>query len=117
MSAFAFRLASSTGFRRWMAVLGLLAAFTVTAQPVCAALEIAEAHHESEPCCASLENLESVPSVQIATVSAADVETQVLVLPTAPGLQALPSRKTIDVPSLPPPRQLPYHARSERLLI
>lgn len=102
--------------RRWVAALGLLAAFAALVQPDCAALELAEAHEQSEPCCASLENLDSVASAQVATVSAADVEAQVLVLPTAPGLRALPSRETVHVPGLPPPRLLPYYARSERLL-
>lgn len=117
MSTSALRSEPSTGLRRWMAVLGLLAALVVLIQPVCAAAELAGGHEESEPCCASLKNLDSVPSVQVAVVSAADVEAQVLVLPTAPGMRALPSRETVEVSDLPPPRPLPYYARSARLLI
>ena len=115
-------------FRRLSAALAFLALLLLLVRPVCAAHEPVQAafgalhasavdHSEhSEPCCASLDDGSPVPAVKAVFTGMEPAGDATAPAATARRRLDAPSNLAADPPQRPP-RSLPYHVRSTRLLI
>jgi len=121
--------------RRAFVALALVALSLVLAQPICDAYEQPSAasqsaplaavehdagepaHHSNEtgPCCVSVDEAVLVASAIPVPTAAKSLG----LIPTAPSARwpLVVSRLAAVDPPQPPPRSLPYHARSARILV
>ena len=119
---------AAPGFRRLSVVLAFLALLLVLVRPVCAAHEPVQAasgavHASSvdhsddpEPCCAAFDDGSPIPAVKALFAGAEPAGDAIAPTVTARLRLDAPSHVAVDPPQRPP-RSLPYHARSARLLI
>lgn len=129
MNMGAFHAARPDYFRRLLAVLGLLAVLAILVRPVCSAFEpshgesgeeiphasVTEHPDRTGPCCASLGD-GSPPPPGKTVASAANLEAELLAWRAPPGMRPFRAARQLEVHVFPPPRSLPYHARSARIL-
>lgn len=130
MNMRAFHAGRPDYFRRLLAVLGLLAVLAILVRPVCSAFEpsheesgekishVSATEHASHtgPCCASLGE-GSPPPPGKTVMSAAYSEAELLAWLAPPGIRPFRAAGKLEVHVFPPPRSLPYHARSARILV
>ena len=128
MSTAARQPRAEVRFLRLSAALAFLALLFILVRPVCEAHEpvqpatgevyasTADHSEDPEPCCASLDDGSPVPAVKSVPTGAKPAGEAVA--PPATARQRLdpPSHVAVNPPQRPP-RSLPYHARSARLLI
>jgi hypothetical protein len=130
MNMEAFHAARPDYFRRLLAVLGLLAVLAILIRPLCIALEplhgesgeqishasVSEHQDGSGPCCASLEDGSALPP-GMTVRSAGNPEAELLAWRAPPGIRPFRAARQLEIHLFPPPRSLPYHARSARILV
>ena len=115
-------------FRRLSAALAFLALLFLLVRPVCAvhepvqaasgAVHPSTADHSDDPelCCASLDDGSPVPAVKAVFAEGKSAGDPVAQIAAARLWLDAPSHVAVDPPQRPP-RSLPYHVRSTRLLI
>lgn len=128
MSAAARQSRAEVRFLRLTAALAFLALLFILVRPVCEAHEPMQSakgevyastvDHPADPelCCASLDDGSPVPAVK-SVLTGAKPAGETVAPPAMARRRLDPPSHVAVYPPLRPPRSLPYHARSARLLI
>jgi hypothetical protein len=108
-------------WQRGFAVLAFLALSFLLVHPVCNAAQDSDkdpsAHHESRPCCVSLADASLIPGAgPVAPPGKGSAEPLPQAKASLKSAIAAPWRSA-EHRSLRPPRSLPYHARTARILV